>query len=216
MGSAANSLEFDERPRHKVSVPAFAIGAYEVSFEEYAAFTRATGRALPHDNGWGRGDRPVINVSWGDAAAYTDWLSEQTGHDYRLPTEAEWEYAAGAGAKTIYWWGNELGGGRANCFNCGSEWDQVGTAPVGSFQPNAFGLYDVAGNVSEWIQDCYRDSYIDAPVDGSALDAGDCTRRVVRGGGYNSTSKTLRTRKRQQQSPDIRMNDIGFRVVRVR
>ncbi|WP_297526596.1 SUMF1/EgtB/PvdO family nonheme iron enzyme, partial [Thiohalobacter sp.] len=216
MGSGSNSLEFDERPRHKVKVPDFAMGRYEVTFEEYDAFARATGRKLPADEGWGRGQRPVINVTWDDAVAYTRWLSEQTGHVYRLPTEAEWEYAAGRGARTLYWWGNSLGENRANCFNCGSVWDASKTAPVGSFDANDFGLHDVSGNVSEWIQDCYHPSYEGAPDDGSAwLEAG-CSRRVVRGGGFNSPANTLRLTKRGQQHAGTRLSDLGFRVVRER
>ena len=214
MGGSSNSLDFDERPRHEVELKPFAIGRYEVTFDEYDAFAKATGRPLPPDNGWGRGDRPVVNVTWEDAVAYTRWLSEQTGHVYRLPSEAEWEYAAGRGARTLYWWGNSLGENRANCFNCGSRWDAEKTAPVGSFRPNAFGLYDTAGNVSEWIQDCYHPSYKGAPADGSAWLEPGCARRVTRGGGFNSAANTLRLTKRSQQHAATRMNDLGFRVVR--
>ena len=214
MGSGASSLEADERPRRTVKLPRYAIGQYEVTFDEYDAFARATGRALPDDKGWGRGPRPVMNVSWEEAVAYTQWLSEQTGQRYRLPSEAEWEYAAGAAARTLYWWGNAPGEGRANCFNCGSEWDASRSAPVGSFSANPLGLHDTSGNVAEWVQDCYQPNYQDAPVDGSARITVGCTRRVVRGGGFNSPASTLRITKRDQQLASMRADDLGFRVVR--
>jgi formylglycine-generating enzyme required for sulfatase activity len=127
-----------------------------VTFEEYAKFATAVGRKLPEGEGWGTGNRPVINVSWKDAVAYAEWLSEQTGKRYRLPSEAEWEYAAGAGTETKYWWGNEVGINRANCDGCGSQWDNKQTAPVGSFDANPLGLYDTAGKVFEWVQDCWK------------------------------------------------------------
>ncbi|XOZ32317.1 formylglycine-generating enzyme family protein [Halomonadaceae bacterium KBTZ08] len=139
--------------------------------------------------------RPVVEVSWHGAQAYADWLSEQTGHNYRLPTEAEWEYAAKAGTSTWYWWGNDAGRGegRAVCDGCGSQWDdrprdEQDTAPVGSFEPNPFGLYDVHGNAWEWVQDCWHPNYKGAPTDGSAWlkdDDEDC-RRVLRGGAITS------------------------------
>lgn len=214
MGSSANSLDFDERPRHEVKLRGFAVSQREITFEEYDAFARATGRRLPDDKGWGRGRQPVINVNWEEAVAYTRWLSEQTGHRYRLPTEAEWEYVAGGFAGTLYWWGNVPGEGRANCFNCGSEWDAKSPAPAGSFAANPLGVSDTAGNVAEWVQDCYHAGYDGAPGDGSAwVDVG-CARRVVRGGGFNSPASTLRTAKRDQQPANVRTDDVGFRVVR--
>ncbi len=214
MGSGVSSLDFDERPKHDVELRRFAIGKYEVTFDEYDTFARMTGRAMPDDKGWGRGQRPVINVSWEEALTYTRWLSEQTGERYRLPTEAEWEYAAGGSARTLYWWGNSPGEGRANCFNCGSEWDAHLSAPVGSFAANALGLQDSSGNVAEWVQDCYHSSYEGAPSDGSAWNTVGCTRHVVRGGGFNSPANTLRLTKRDQQLSSMRADDLGFRVVR--
>lgn len=214
MGSSANSLDFDERPRHQVKLRRFAIGKTEVTFDEYDTFARATGRRLPDDKGWGRGRRPVINVSWEDAVAYTHWLSEQTGARYRLPSEAEWEYAAGGFERTLYWWGNTPGEGRANCFNCASQWDAKTSAPAASFMANPLGLHDTAGNVSEWVQDCYHPGYEGAPADGGAwMDVG-CARRVVRGGGFNSPANTLRTAKRDQHPANMRADDLGFRVAR--
>ena len=215
MGSVGNSLNFDEGPQHAVNLAGFAIGKYEVTFAEYDRFARATGRRLPADENWGRGNRPVINVSWTDASAYADWLSDQTGHTYRLPTEAEWEFAARAGTSTSHWWDTDSDAVFANCFNCGSEWDARQTAPVGSFEANNFGLYDTAGNVQEWVGDCYHNSYETAPVDGSAWLKSFCTQRVVRGGAYSSPLDSLRSAKRAQNDQENRLDNIGFRVVRV-
>ena len=143
------------------------------------------------DEGWGRGDRPVINVSWDDAQAFVGWLSQETGESYRLPSEAEWEYAARAGTETRYSWGDEIGTNRANCDGCGSQWDDRQTAPVGSFPPNPFGLHDMHGNVGEWVEDCWNDSYRSAPADGIAWLSGDCDRRLSRGGSWWSP-RTIR------------------------
>ena len=145
-----------EHPVHEVRVEAFELSRYEVTFEEYDRFTEATGRAPAADEGWGRGRRPVINVSWADAVAYTIWLSAETGRRYRLPSEAEWEYAARAGTVTAYSWGHGIGRNRANCRGCGSRWDDEQTAPVGTFEPNGWGLHDVHGNVWEWTRDCWN------------------------------------------------------------
>jgi len=214
MGSPGNSLNYDERPRHEVTLAGFSISKHEVTFEEYDRFARATGRRLPHDENWGRGSRPVINISWQDARAYADWLSSQTGNSYRLPTESEWEYAARAGTDTRYWWDFESEGVYANCFNCGSEWDGRQTAPVGSFPANRFGLHDMAGNVQEWTEDCYKPGYDDVPQDGSAWVTNLCTQRSVRGGGYTSPLDSLRSAKRGQYDQNTRIDIIGFRVVR--
>ena len=213
MGSG-NSLNFDEGPRHTVSLPAFSISEREVTFEDFDRFARATGRRLPFDETWGRGKRPVINVSWHDAVAYTRWLSENTGRKYRLPSEAEWEYAARAGSTYSYWWADTRGTVHANCFDCGSRWDGSQTAPVGSFESNPFGLYDMSGNVQEWTADCYQNSYVGAPADGSARVTADCSQRVVRGGAYSSPMDSLRSANRGQLSQDTRLDNLGFRVVR--
>lgn len=174
----------------------FAIGRYEVTFEEYDKFAQATKRELPNDGGGGRGRQPVINFSWEDAVEYGKWLSTQTDKRYRLPTEAEWEYAARGGEETTFWWGNQMKSGMANCIGCGSQWDNKLTAPVGSFQPNPFGLYDTAGNVWEWVEDCDHDDYKGAPTDGSAWKkegGGNCYLRVFRGGAWNYGAKGLRS-----------------------
>ena len=215
MGSPGNSLNFDEGPRHTVKLEAFSISKREISFAEYDRFARATGRRLPFDESWGRGKRPVINVSWHDAVAYTRWLSKKTGHEYRLPSEAQWEYAARAGSVYSYWWADPETTNHANCFDCGSRWDGEQTAPVASFPANRFGLYDMSGNVQEWTEDCYHSSYAGAPVDGSAWVSSNCTQRVVRGGAYSSPLDSLRSAKRGQLSQDTRLDNLGFRVVRI-
>ena len=214
MGSSRNTLSPDEQPAHEVRVGDFLIGQHEVSFTEYDRFAQATGRAKPKDNGWGRGTRPVINVSWDDANAYARWLSGQTGRSYRLPTEAEWEYAAAAGTTSLYWWGYQVGKNQANCFDCGSGWDGRVTAPVGSFPANPFGLHDTAGNVMEWVQDCYHRSYQGAPATGVAWEDDQCRRRVARGGAYSTPAKDIRTTQRAAHPQTNRLDSIGFRLAR--
>ncbi len=220
MGSAAGdaNADSDEFPAHNVSISKdFAIGRCEVTHEAFARFAEATGRELPPDNGWGRGRQPVTDVAWQDAVAYTEWLSEQTGKRYRLPTEAEWEYVARAATDTKYWWGDDIqqdGQVWANCRGCGSQWDGKQTAPVSSFDPNAFGVYDTAGNVWEWVQDCWHEDYQGAPAGGSALqaDRGDCGRRVIRGGSWSDVPRYLRSAFRYWNIPDFRDNGLGFRL----
>ena len=214
MGSPGNSLNFDESPRHTVTLPGFSISKSEVTFTEYDKFARATGRRLPYDESWGRGERPVIHVSWNDAQAYATWLSKKTGRKYRLPTESEWEFAARAGDAEKIWWDSKAAVKPANCFNCGSQWDGKRTAPSGSFRANDFGLYDMAGNAQEWTEDCYHKSYTGVPDDGSAWITPGCTQRVVRGGGYTSPLDTLRNARRGQYNQDARLDNLGFRVVR--
>jgi formylglycine-generating enzyme required for sulfatase activity len=195
----------------------FAIGRYEVTFDEYDRFAQATGRELPNDGGGGRGRQPVINFAWEDAAAYARWLSAQAGKRYRLPTEAEWEYAARGGKETTYWWGDQMKSGMGNCIGCGSPWDNKMTAPVGSFQANPFGLYDTAGNLWEWVEDCDHESYKDAPADGSAWrneGNGNCYLRVFRGGAWNYATRGLRSSFRGRGDPTNKSASIGFRLVR--
>ena len=206
----------DEFPSHEVCFnKEIAIGRYEVTFDEYDRFAEQTKREFPNDGGWGRGKRPVINVSWEDAQAYAQWLSDQTGSNYRLPTEAEWEYVARAGTTTAYWWGNDVRKDQANCDGCGSQWDLTQTAPVGSFGENPFGLHDTAGNVYEWLQDCWHANYDNAPTDGSAwkeTNAGDCGRRVIRGGSWYDVSGRLRSAFRNSFNSVRRANYHGFRL----
>jgi len=215
MGSGSTSPRFEERPQHRVNLSRFAISKYEVTFAQYDRFVQATGRARPTDEGWGRGTRPVINVSWQDATAYTRWLSGQTGANYRLPTEAEWEYAARSRSSKRFWWGKEVGESHANCFDCGGQWSGSRTARVGSFAASPFAVHDMAGNVMEWVQDCYQSGYANAPSDGRAVVVtGDCSARVVRGGSYSSPADLLRSASRDQRAPELRLDNLGFRVVR--
>ena len=203
----------DEKPVHNVTIARpFAVSKYELTFEEYDRFTMPTGRV--DDQGWGRGRRPVINVSWQDAQDYVRWLSGETGATYRLLTEAEWEYAARAGTSTAYNWGNQIGSGRANCQGCGSQWDKRQTAPVGSFGANGFGLHDMHGNVWEWVADCWNGSYNGAPSDGSAWTSGDCSDRVLRGGSLYFIPRNLRSAYRLGGPSGYRDLNIGFRVAR--
>jgi formylglycine-generating enzyme required for sulfatase activity len=208
----------DENPQHTVTIARpFAIGRFEVTFDEWDACAADGGcnGYKPSDENWGRGRRPVINVSWDDAEAYVAWLSKKAGKPYRLPTGAEYEYATRAGTQTIYPWGNDIGTNNANCHACGSQWDARQTAPVGSFAPNAFGLYDMVGNVREWTEDCYHERYIGAPTDGSAwIEGADCSRRVVRGGSWLLAPAFLRSANRYWFNPDYRLNYLGFRVAR--
>ena len=213
---SGRDCEDDEHPVHTVTIARpFALSKYEVTFEEYERFTEATDRDRPDDEGWGRGRRPVINVSWHDAQAYVAWLSSETGARYRLPSEAEWEYVARAGSQTTYSWGNELGNNRANCARCGSRWDNRMTAPVGSFGANAWGLHDMHGNVWEWVEDCWHDSYGGAPADGSAwTSGGECGGRVLRGGSWDDHPGDLRAAYRARPSAGYRGKEVGFRVAR--
>ncbi len=218
MGSPENdTTRWDnEGPQHEVTIAyAFEIGKYAVTFDEYDVFAKVTGRKLPPDHGWGRGNRPVINVSFEDAQAYVQWLSQETGKQYRLPTEAEWEYVARAGSTTDYWWGDDIGRNNAVCDGCGSQWDNRQTAPVCSFKPNPFGVYDTAGNVWEWVQDCWHENYDNAPVDGSAwntANGGDCARRVVRGGSWDYDPQNLRSANRNWNDSDKAYINLGFRI----
>ena len=204
-------------PVHEVTLALpFALSLYEVTFAEWDACVAAGGCGghEPHDEGWGRASRPVVNVSWDDARVYAQWLSAQTGAAYRLPSESEWEYAARAGTATKYSWGNGIGVNRASCGGCGSQWDYARTAPAGSFQPNAFGLHDMHGNVSEWVVDCWNGSYAGAPTDGSAWLQGACSDRVLRGGCWNYDPRFLRAAFRLWLATGSRYGDVGFRVAR--
>ena len=190
----------DEGPQHTVTIARpFAVGRFAVTFDEWDACAADGGcnGYKPSDEGWGRGRRPVINVSWDDAKAYVAWLSKKTGKSYRLLSGAEYEYATRAGTQTAYPWGNAIGTNNANCHACGSQWDARQTAPVGSFAANGFGLYDMVGNVREWTEDCYHDRYLGAPTDGSAwIEGADCARRVVRGGSWLLAPAFLRSATR--------------------
>ena len=202
----------DEMPVHAVTIARpFAVSKYEITFEDYDRFTGPDG---VDDEGWGRGRRPVVNVSWEDAKEYTAWLSSQTGQAYRLLTEAEWEYAARAGSTTQFAWGSHIGEERANCGGCATEWDFFQTAPAGSFAPNSFGLHDVHGNVWEWVEDCWNHDYSGAPSNGEAWLSGDCSRRISRGGSYDDFHYDLRSAVRFANAPGESNKSLGFRVAR--
>lgn len=184
----------NERPQREVSVPAFAMGQTEVTFDQWDACVADGGCTNNPDDplGWGRGNRPVILVSWDDAQEYVDWLSAKTGHDYRLPSESEWEYATRAGTTSRFNTGDCITTDQANfdgrtpAEGCPTGTYRGQTMPVGSFEPNAFGLYDTHGNVWEWLEDCWNDNYEGAPLDGSAWRSGDCSQAIVRGGSFGS------------------------------
>jgi len=167
------------------------------------------------DSGYGRGQQPVINVTWYHAQQYVAWLSKMTGKTYRLLTEAEYEYAARGGTQTAFPWGNEVGSNNANCVGCGSAWDRKQPAPVGSFPPNRFGLVDMVGNVFQWVADCVHPSYQGAPTNGSAwVDGGKCTQRIVRGDCWFYNPIYLRSASRLSYAADTREDGLGFRVAR--
>jgi len=233
MGSPAGDPESRpyENPEHMVRLESpVAVGMYEVTFEEWDACAGAggCGDRLPDDFGWGRGRRPVIDVSWEDAQAYVQWLSREAGEPYRLLTEAEWEYAARGGTRTARFWGPS----ESEQCRHGNGYDRAGeaedlawspadcsdgfarTAPVGSFQPNAFGLYDMLGNVWELTEDCWNGDYHGAPADGSAWRSGDCSIRVLRGGSWWNAPWYLRSASRYAGTVAYRNYSIGFRVAR--
>ena len=230
MGDIQGGGDSDEKPVHRVSVKAFLMSATEVTFAEWDACVAAGGCShKPSDESWGRGSRPVINVSWKYITdQYIPWLNKKTGEQYRLPTEAEWEYAARAGSETRYFFGNNSddmckygNGADLEAKKQESSWTVVNcndgyyrTAPVASFAANAFGLYDMHGNAWEWTQDCLNDSYKGAPSDGSAWLSGNCSRRVLRGGSWNSNPNYLRSANRNRSTAGNRGNNVGFRVSR--
>ena len=206
-----------EKPVHKVTFnQPFWMGKTEITFDQYDAYAKAVGKALPSDEKWGRGTRPVVNVSWHDAQAYAKWLSDNNGQGLqcRLPSEAEWEYAARAGSTTKYFWGDALGKNRANCIGCGSQWDKKKTAPVGSFPANRWGMHDMHGNVWEWVQDPWHENYNGAPSNGEVWHKnGDRNFRVLRGTSWFNSPYGMRlSNRRGDLSPATRFRDIGFRI----
>ena len=205
-----------EGPALRVTLAhAFAIGRYEVTFDQWKACHADGGCGHdPDDHGWGRGRRPVVNVTFADIGEYLAWLTRITGHTYRLPSEAEWEYAARAGTKTDYWWGDAVGRGNANCRECGSQWSGSKSAPVGSFPANPFGLFDTSGNVWDWVADCWNPTLLGAPADGAVRTDGHCGGRVTRGGSWYYFPRLSRSAFRYKNNVLIKSYNIGFRVVR--
>ncbi len=215
MGDLSDDGDINEKPAHQVSIAPFALKKTEVTFEQYDIFADATNRPRPDDGNWGRGDRPVINVSWHDAVAYSEWLSKETGDKFRLPTEAEWEYAARAERETKYSWGEKPNALYANG-NEEYDWPADGyvkqTAPVASYNANDFGLHDMIGNVQEWTQDCWKFNYQFASPRGKAWTNGDCEKRVSRGGSWVDAPTMLRTSKRDWSTVNVKSSIGGFRL----
>ncbi len=219
MGDLDDTAYGQERPiREVMFTKAFAVGKYEVTFSEWD-FCAASGgceRYRPSDALWGRGQRPVINVSWQQASAYTEWLSQYTGQNYRLLSEAEWEYVARAGSKEVFPSGRKEGQlcryGNVRNGSC----VRGTTLPVGQFDANAFALHDLMGNAAEWVADCWHDNYDGAPKDGSVWrDGGDCSRHVLRGGYWASPHRYSRSAARTWYLPTGHaFNAIGFRVAK--
>ena len=212
MGS--DSGDPSEKPAHRVSIGApFAIGKYDVSVEQWNACADA--EACPRiatdatsKNG------PVRDISWDNAQQYVNWLSKVSGKPYRLPTEAEWEYAARGGTSTRYWWGEQMRNGNANCKDCGQPWRQEGPANVGSFAANPYGLYDMNGNVWQWVSDCWHNSFKGAPSDGRAWDEPNCSVRVIRGGSWREGASYMTSSTRFKYDASVRYSQNGFRVAR--
>ena len=213
-----NECEGDEKPRHTVTLDAFQMGQYEVTFEQYDYYCNQSNSCKkPDDEGWGRDQRPVINVSWNDAQAYIQWLKQKTGERFRLCTEAEWEYAARAGTETKYSWGNKPSGEYANGSDYDNYWPKDGhdkTAPVGSYKPNPWGLHDMHGNVWEWVQDRYdKEYYGNSPKHNPAGPSDSSLKyRVLRGGSWNDFARNLRSGYRYSRTPDYRDRSRGFRL----
>jgi formylglycine-generating enzyme required for sulfatase activity len=213
MGSpVTEKYRFDnEGPQHRVRVTrSIAIGKYPVTEEELAAW-RPT--KIPA----GEARFPAVRLTWFDAKAYVQWLSQKTGHGYRLPTEAEYEYAERAGSTTPYYWGRTIGKGNANCIGCGSIMDGTGSTSVGSFPPNRFGLFDMAGNVFEWVEDCYFESQDGAPSEAHIAREnanGTCPMRTLRASSWFNLPSFLRAAYRFREVPDGKNTRRGFRVVR--
>jgi formylglycine-generating enzyme required for sulfatase activity len=212
----------DEGPQHGVMIPEpFAVSRYAITFAEWDAAVAARGVSwTPGDEGWGRGPRPAVSVSWHDAKAYAAWLSAATGEDYRLPSEAEWEYVARAGSTTPFWWGEDIAPEDANCdFTQIEDYADSVTGPpstveVDRFAPNAWGLYQVHGNVWEWIEDPWHDDYAGAPDDASVWRGGEESARVVRGGAWAYHPQDARAAVRLRFAPGTRFSIVGFRLVR--
>ena len=215
MGSE-NGAE-DEKPVRSVKVAKFEMTKYEITKEQFGQFLLETITTIDGSTDNGNSDvdstKPATEVSWHDAAAYAEWLSQKTGFNYRLPTEAEWEYAAKAGTDTDYFFGDSIEK-TANCAGCKTAWDNIGTAPVGSFPANALGLYDMHGNVWEWVQDCWIDNYSEHSDTQVAVETENCEQRVLRGGAWYNEAEYARSSYRSHEQPGYKDSGVGFRLVR--
>jgi formylglycine-generating enzyme required for sulfatase activity len=212
MGSTAGDAS--ERPPHAVAISApYAIGKTEVTLEQWNACADAGACPRIANEGAAKGS-PIRDVSWDDAQAYVKWLSKTTGKSYRLPTEAEWEYAARGGTATPYWWGTQMKKGNADCKECGEPWSNAAPAKAASFAPNPYGLYDMNGSVWEWVADCWHNSYKGAPADGRAWDEPNCRMRVIRGGSWRNGASYMLSSTRFKYDAGVRDGENGFRVAR--
>jgi formylglycine-generating enzyme required for sulfatase activity len=206
MGSNEDS---SEKPLHQVTIKPFAIGRYPVSVREWNECAAAKACAFV---AMGKDDAPVTNVSWSDAKQFVGWLAGATRKPYRLPTEAEWEYAARGGTQTRYWWGDELLPGVANCKGCVDVAAVEQPAKIGSFKPNPFGLYDMGGAVDQWVEDCWHRNYGGAPTDGSAWVEAGCASHVIRSGSWKNDTRYVRPANRDSYDTNVRYPTHGFRV----
>ncbi len=213
MGSTTG--DSSERPVHTVRISKpFAIGKYEVTIAQWQACVKAGGCAYTPRLGKAKPNDPVRKLSWSDAMRYVAWLRKKTGQKYRLPTEAEWEYAARAGSDALYWWGDRMAPGLADCKKCDPAWNRKLPQSVGRDKPNPFGLHGVSGGVWEWTADCWHNDYAKAPGDGRAWDAADCRGRVLRGGSWRNDATYARAASRLRYDFDVRYSTNGFRVAR--
>jgi formylglycine-generating enzyme required for sulfatase activity len=213
----ANGLENEKPPQKITLAKRIAISRYEVTFDEWEICVAAKAcRGGLDDHGWGKGRQPVINMNFAEAEGYAKWLSQLTGKNYRLPSEAEWEYAARAKSKTAYWWGDEPGRGKANCRECGPPADGHRALPVGIYPPNPFGLFDMNGNIWEWTADCWQDNHNGASADGaSRVSAGAaCISRVIRGGSWYYYPRMSTGFARAANDHRFFSYNIGIRLVR--
>lgn len=201
-----------ERPVHTVTVAPVAMSKYAVTVLEWQPCVEAKACTLIPK---GKPDQPVTNASWDDANGFTAWLSSVTGHHYRLPTEAEWEFAARAGAETRYTWGDAVVPSKVSCKGCGGPVDALEPPPVDAYPPNIFGLYGMGGGVAEWVADCWHRDYQGAPREGDTpWDASDCRQRVLRGGSWMSDPDSVRASSREYYDAAVRYPTHGFRIVR--
>jgi formylglycine-generating enzyme required for sulfatase activity len=203
-----------EKPVHRVTVKPFSIAKYPVTVREWKACVAAGACAEIAAGIAGDDQAPMTNVSWDDAMQFVAWLSKTRNEAYRLPSEAEWEYAARGGRSTKYWWGNAVALGMADCKGCGEPYDPRVPLRVGSFPPNPFGLYDMTGDVAEWVADCWHRNYQGAPAQGVAWSEPDCGQHVLRGGSWENDPSYLRAASRDSYDGSVRYISHGFRLAR--
>lgn len=209
--SMGSNEDPSEKPIHRVSMKPFLMSKFPISVREWNACVQAKACAYVPT---GKDDAPVTNISWNDAQQFISWLNSITKKNYRLPSEAEWEYAARGGTDTRYWWGNQLQAGMVNCKGCNEPYDPTQPAKVGAFKPNPFGLYDMGGGVDQWVSDCWHANYQNAPVDGSAWGGDGCPANVIRSGSWKNDESYVRTASRDHYDTGVRYPTHGFRIAR--